>query len=70
MCICMGRCIFIMRVHVRVVYVHVHVRADGYLDFVLCHLVHVNVHEHIYVHVYVHVQVRIQSHLMFIVVKP
>ena len=47
-----------MRVYVRVVYVHVHVRADGCLDFVLCHIVHVHVH----LHVYVHVQVRILSH--------
>ena len=42
-----------MRVHVRVVYVHVHVRADGYLDFVLLHLVHVDVDV-----LYVHVQMR------------
>ena len=59
MCIRMGRCMFIMRVHVRVVYVHVHVRADGYLDFVLRHLVHVHVHVHMYVHVC------IPSHRMF-----
>ena len=52
----------IMRVHVLVVYVHV--QADGYLDFVLRHLVHVHVHVHRYVHVC------IPSHRIFIVLKP
>ena len=68
----MGRCMFITRVHVRAVYVYVHVRADGYLDFVLRHLVHVHVHVnvHVNVHVYVHVLVRIPSHRIFIGVKP
>ena len=55
-----------MLVHVRVVRVHVHVRADGSLDFVLRHLVHVLLH----VHEYVHVHVCTPSHQIFIVVKP
>ena len=49
-----------MRVHVRVVYVHVHVRADRYLDFVLRHLVHVDVDV-----LYVHVQMRNLYHRIF-----
>ena len=55
-----------MLVHVRVVRVHVHVRADGYLNSVLRHLVHVLLH----VQEYVHVHVCIPSHRIFIVMKP